>query len=178
MGRFRAFLGEANEPTYNDETTGYHHGQTDARLSIAVNGKPIGFIDYVMYDDKIHISMIKISDSAKRKGYATVALKHLQKSNPDTEIDFGMLTTDGSALHQSLPFVKVPNELYAEAFEKLEQMKLARERLMKQQKSLSKKDDKYWGLENDIDDLTYEIEKEETYFSIRKIKPYKSLIKV
>ena len=178
MGRFRAFLIEANGLTFRDETTGYHHGQSDARLNIAVNGEAVGYIDYVIYEDKIHISMIEISAAAKRKGYATAALKHLQKNNPDTEIDFGMLTSDGSALHQSMSFVKVPNELYAEDFEKLDQMKLDRERLTQQQKALSKKDDKYWELENEIDDLAYDIEKEETYFSIRKIKPYKTLIKV
>jgi hypothetical protein len=88
-------------------------------LTLYADNKPVGYIDYSVYDDKPYIEMIKVLDGEKRKGYGTELIKQLQRQYPDNEIDFGMMTDEGSALYKSLQKNIKTNPEYAKYEKKL-----------------------------------------------------------
>ena len=74
------------------------------RTTVSEDGKNIGYLDFSVYEDTPYIQMINVKEPYRRKGYATQMIKHLQKEYPNSEIDFGMTTDDGTKLVNSLPF--------------------------------------------------------------------------
>lgn len=97
------------------EVLGSGYGQTDIRLTIpGVEGK----VDYSVFEGRPKINMIEVPEGARRKGNASKLLKALQDEFPDTEIDWGMLTEDGSRLYGATKFKDVPSD-FADDFAKL-----------------------------------------------------------
>ena len=81
------------------------------RLTASEDGKTVGYIDFSVYNEQPYIQMIQVKEPYRRKGYATQMIKQLQKDYPDSEIDFGMTTDDGTKLLNNIPFnVKVNPE--------------------------------------------------------------------
>ena len=74
------------------------------RMTVSEDGKDIGYLDFSVYEDTPYIQMINVKEPYRRKGYATKMIKQLQKEYPNSEIDFGMTTDDGTKLVNSLPF--------------------------------------------------------------------------
>lgn len=111
-----------NALSFKDESTGYHHNQTDMSLYALLDNKVVGYIDYSIYDGTPSVRMIEVDDDYKRHGYAREMLRNLQSKFPDTEIDLGMLTDDGYKLVKSLQFDLLPSE-YIDDFEHLERLK-------------------------------------------------------
>lgn len=93
--------------TFSDETIGAHSGQTDNILKATANGKEVGSIEYTVFNGSPQISMISVADGFQRKGIATELVKQLQRTFPDAEIDWGMMTKDGTALKNSLKSIEV-----------------------------------------------------------------------
>jgi GNAT superfamily N-acetyltransferase len=91
-----------------NEMRGYHSGQKDLSLRAYLNNKLIGYIDYVEYKDDVIINMIEIHDNYKRKGVGKKLIYRLQDMYPENEIEWGMLTDEGSMLYQSLEFIEIP----------------------------------------------------------------------
>ena len=97
----------------SDEVTGSHSGQMDLRLSAKnTEGETVGHIDYTEFRGEIHIKYIEVSPKYRRQGIGTKLMQKLQKSYPDTEINTGMLTEEGSQLYQSIPKQVIKNEPY------------------------------------------------------------------
>lgn len=111
-----------NALSFKDESTGYHHGQTDMTLYALLDNKVVGYIEYSVYNDTPSIRMIEVDDNYKRRGYAREMLRNLQSKFPETEIDLGMLTDDGDKLVKSLQFDLLPSE-YIDDYEHLERLK-------------------------------------------------------
>jgi hypothetical protein len=97
--------------TFRREHQGSHHGQHDYRLLALLDGQVVADLEYVVYEAKPSIQMINVE--RKRNGIATAMLRHLQNMFPDTEIDWGFTTDEGTALYNSLTFRDVPNPVYA-----------------------------------------------------------------
>lgn len=74
------------------------------RMTVSEDGKDIGYLDFSVYEDTPYIQMINVKEPYRRKGYATKMIKQLQKQYPNSEIDFGMTTDDGTKLVNSLSF--------------------------------------------------------------------------
>lgn len=74
------------------------------RMTVSEDGKNIGYLDFSVYEDTPYIQMINVKEPYRRKGYATQMIKQLQKEYPNSEINFGMTTDDGTKLVNSLPF--------------------------------------------------------------------------
>lgn len=89
-------------------TFGFHHDQSDERLYIEDGDRLIAYVDYSVYQGQPSIQMIK--SSVSRKGYARNLILKLQSMFPETEIDWGMLTDEGAALHKSMVFKTVIDE--------------------------------------------------------------------
>ena len=118
--RYRDLLIE--ELTYRTETRGYSHGQTDLRLLAYDDDEYVGHIDYSIYDDEPAVQMISVPEK-RRRGYATAMVRHLQSEFPDTEINMGGLTDDGSKLLASIPQQVIQNPEYQEKMDRLKRVK-------------------------------------------------------
>jgi hypothetical protein len=106
-----------DELTFKEEFLGQHSGQSDRVLYAISNSQEVGHVDYSVYDGVPAIKWIETS--VVRRKIATRLLQHLQKLFPDVEIEWGMLTDDGSVLKKSIPFTKLPNKPVINARKKL-----------------------------------------------------------
>lgn len=137
--------------------TGCGHGQIDCLLTWTKNGNVVAYISYALFEDRPYIQNIKVDDAHLRQGIATALVLELQKRHPEQEIDWGMLTENGSALYNALTFVDVPSE-QAKNFEKLERLKKRFKTFMEQASVQDEKESfatqtAAWCLERHIDCL-------------------------
>lgn len=75
-----------------------HGGETFCTLRAYKGENVVGYVDYSLYDDEIHIKMIEVDEAYQRQGIATALIDKLRKDNPGTPINWGMLTDDGAKL--------------------------------------------------------------------------------
>jgi len=85
-----------------DDLVGSHDGQSDMKLTAMYNGEVVGYVVYVVYGDEVSISMIEVKKEYRNNGIGKELVRYLQKKFPNTEMKFGMLTSDGSALKKSM----------------------------------------------------------------------------
>lgn len=116
----------ASDLQFRDEMRGAHHGQNDMTLFAEVGGRTVGYLEYAVYQGESSVQWLEVSD--KRKGYGTALLKKLQSMYPDTEVNLGMTTEDGTALVDKMKFEEKPTE-HAEKFKELDSLKPEKDRL-------------------------------------------------
>ena len=68
--------------TFTDEVTNAYSGQVNCTSTISKNGKFIGYVDYVLYDNELTVSYISIDENERRLGYASLLMNHIRKINP------------------------------------------------------------------------------------------------
>lgn len=112
---------EKGDPiVFRDEMMDHRAGESFMTLSAYSKEEvPLGKIDYSIYQNEIAIKYIKTSPTMKRKGIATAMAKELQRLHPDTEIDWGSTTDDGSKFLEKLPRTYTPNKRYTEIVNRL-----------------------------------------------------------
>lgn len=93
---------------FKNEMRGFHSGQKDLSLRAYIDGKLVGWIDYVDFQGNPSISMIEIEPQYRRRGVARGLIYKLQNMYPDREIDWGMTTDEGGMLYNSLKFKEIP----------------------------------------------------------------------
>lgn len=163
----------------------YHGGQHDASVIAKQHNTEIGRIDFSVYKEIPAIKYIDVK--IKRTGLATKMVKFLQSKFPEEEIDFGMLTHDGSGFIKSLKFKEIHNTTYD--FREYDE-------LIEKKNDISKTIRKYgidpdspdWDkispkqvdilakLFNDYSDVEYDLEKETAYQDSHNIKRVKKII--
>jgi len=81
--------------TFQDELSGSHHGQTDMILK-AINSdrKIVGYLEYSVFDKKPNIQWIR----SFQPGIGTKLVQRLAQEYPYEEIEWGMVTDEGSKL--------------------------------------------------------------------------------
>ena len=173
---FKQFLTETSGLTFSDESRGYHHGQSDMTLTAFRDSKYVGSIDYSIYHGEISIQMIHTNPEMTRQGIATQMLHHLQSLNPDTELDFGMLTDSGSKLYHTLNFKTIPNPDTQEIFAKVKSLESQKESLEHDQSALSKDSNDYWDVESKIDHIDWELDNLRFEIQRDKLKPVKKIL--
>lgn len=104
-----------------DVSTGYSYGETYFTMSYTQDGKVLGTLEYGEYDGEPNVKMIEVSPEYRRQGIGTKLLQELQKKYPDTEINFGMSTPDGTKLLNSITY-DVTDEAVATEKQKLKNM--------------------------------------------------------
>lgn len=97
-----------NKIEYKVEMRGYHHEQSDMVIRASIDKNLVGLLYYSVFRDEPSISMIEVSPDYRRKGVARGMVYKLQDMYPDTEIDWGMLTDDGSMLYNTMNFIEIP----------------------------------------------------------------------
>lgn len=94
---------------HNIEARGFYSGQQDLTLSITVDKKVVGYVDYSVFEGDVHIQMIKVLPEYRRQGLGREMLRMLQKEYPDTEINVGSTTEDGAKLVAAMNTRDIPN---------------------------------------------------------------------
>lgn len=97
----------------------YKAGVYDATLIATENDEQVGYLSYSVYKYAPAIKMIWVSPNARRQKIAVKMLKELQRMFPDSEIDWGYTTDDGSALKRNINFKQVPNRAVMDTKAKL-----------------------------------------------------------
>lgn len=146
--------------TFKNNHTDHVSGQDDYLLQGIVDGEVIGDISYSVFEDKVYVNMIEVH--SKRNGYGKELLRYLQGLFPETEINFGILTTEGNALIDSLEFSKSPSMYY----EKFKELEILRGQL---DAALETEDFQYMNdIRDKIDDLEDELYDNSPYIKIIK----------
>lgn len=109
--------------SFRTDSRGAHHGQSDLTLYAFEDGEHVGHIDYVVYAGAVHVQMIDVAEDKRRRGYGTAMVHELQAMYPDTEINMGGLTDDGSKLLASIPQQVTHNPQYQSTARRLERVK-------------------------------------------------------
>ncbi len=112
-----------SELSFRIENRGAHHGQSDLTLIAYRNGIEVGHIDYSVYQGEPSVQMIRTNFGHLRQGVATEMVHKLQSEFPDTEINMGGSTDDGTKLLASIPKKIIHNPEYQAAADRLEQVK-------------------------------------------------------
>lgn len=102
-----------------EEVTGAHHGQIDMVMTAYKGEESVGYLQYSLYEDLPHISLIETMPPYRRQGIATRLLQQLQAQYPEAEIEWGMLTDEGKALYDAITY-SVENEDYNRTKDDLE----------------------------------------------------------
>lgn len=85
-----------------DEVYGAYSGQVNARMSVRQDGKEVAYVDYTLYDNKVHVNMVEADKSVRGKGYVWELMYRLQEMTPGVPIKFGMTTKDGTELVKAI----------------------------------------------------------------------------
>jgi GNAT superfamily N-acetyltransferase len=96
-----------------------HWGQHDYAMIAELDGDFAGQLDYSMYQARVAVQGINVLQSKRRQGVGTALLVALQEAYPDQAILFGMTTTDGNALLDSLEWRVEVNQVVADAAEEI-----------------------------------------------------------
>ena len=104
------------------ESTGYGYGETFFTMSYEQDGKVVGTIEFSEFDGEPNVKMIEVDPDYRRQGIGTKLLQELQKKYPDTEINFGMSTPDGTKLLENATY-SVENTEVTEKLARIEEIK-------------------------------------------------------
>lgn len=120
------------------------------------DGTLVGYLDYSEWKDYVTIKMIEVSQDHRGKGIGKKLVYDLQKRYPDTEIDWGSLTSDGAKLKNSLEYDYIPNEEYEKYAEELSKIKREMKRIEASGvwDGWNELNDDKWRIEAELEDLT------------------------
>lgn len=120
------------------------------------DGTLVGYLDYSEWKDYVTIKMIEVSQDYRGKGIGKKLVYDLQKRYPDTEIEWGSLTSDGAKLKNSLEYDYIPNEEYEKYSEELSKIKREMRRIEVSGvwDGWNELNDEKWRVEAELEDLT------------------------
>lgn len=163
---------------YSIEHIDYAHGQSDWKAIARIGDKVVGIIDFTTYNDEVSIKMVRTANEYKRTGIATELIKLIQSEYPKSEIDFGLLTDEGSPWYNSL---KSKNILYVDEGKKrrIHNLHNLYDKLHKIKSDLLKQDsysdedgklfDKISDLSRDAEDEAYDLMEYDLAEKFRKL---------
>ena len=82
----------------------FHNDQHDYVLAAkdASTLQPVGMIQYALFRENIHIQDMLVKHDLKRQGIGTQMINEIKREYPESNINWGMMTPDGSALYESM----------------------------------------------------------------------------
>lgn len=99
-------------------STNAYYGQVDMVKEYIRDGETIGYIQYCIYEDEPHIQMIFVKPEYRRSGIGTALMKSLQSDFPNTNINVGYTTEDGTPFFNKITrtkknpkYTRIVNEL-------------------------------------------------------------------
>ena len=154
-----------------DESVDAHDGQIDMRLQAVLDDLTVGTISYSIYQDVPHIGNMEVLEQYRRQGIGTRMIRYLQEQFPDTEIEWGMTTEDGTAFHDAVTY-SVENEDYTVRQKRVEEIDRQLEQNEKDWNAgiiFSVERDEEW---NDLQDEKDDLEKE-----LSELKPQRMFVR-
>lgn len=139
--------------------TGAYGDQVNMRSEYTEGDASLGYVDWTIYNNEPSISYIEVNKDWRRRGIARKLLQDIQKQYPDTPINFGYTTEDGTHLLEGITYDVVDEEVKAK-----------RNELKQKKKELSEiediwsDDDKVEAMseaeKDSLDERTYTLERE------------------
>lgn len=146
-----------NAVEFNISHEGVVSGQDDYKLTAVVDGQTVAYLEYSEYDGEVYANYITVSDEFRRRGIAKKMMQYLQKQYPDTEIQLGMTTDDGTKLANALDRKFIPNREYEDIVKKIDTLKRKEDAI---QKEIDSGDYSRGDEFNEISDSIYDLEQE------------------
>ncbi len=84
-----------------ETSRGSHSGQHDLTAFAILNGITIGYVDYSIFQNEIHIEMVEVVDEYKRQGVGTKLFHFIRLQNSGMKIVPGYSTEEGSKFYQT-----------------------------------------------------------------------------
>ncbi len=100
-----------SDKNINDVSTGYASGETYFTMSYTQDGKVVGTVEYGEYAGEPNIKMIEVAPEYRRQGIGKKLLQELQRKYPETEINFGMSTPDGTKLLDAVTYTQTDEQV-------------------------------------------------------------------
>ena len=115
---------EGNEPKrrITEYSTGAYSGQVDMMMESYDGDDLVGYMQYSVYDNTPNIQYIHTNKKYRGQGVAREMLQRLQSHYPDTEINWGMTTPDGTKLKENVTY-EVKDKKVARKKKRLQSMK-------------------------------------------------------
>jgi len=88
--------------TFTSEVTGAYRGQVNIETGAWLDKRALGYIQYSIYQDEIHINHVLVLPEYRRQGIATALMNKVKEENPEMNINFGMTTPEGASFVDSL----------------------------------------------------------------------------
>lgn len=163
-------------------STGAAGDEVYMRSEVKDGKRTAGYMDWSEWRGTPSVKYIQVEPGDRGKGLATKMLQDLQRKYPDTEINFGMTTPDGTKLLDAITYEKVDPEVKQKTDrlarmnkdldacqQKLDRLFEIEEPTEKQQAEINSLGDKWQDLYDGINDLKKEVEGQ---------KPVKRLVKL
>ena len=103
--QYKKFISEdsiLNQLEFQQESEGYHNGQSDLVWKAYLGDKIIGSLEYTVYEGTASVRMLSVNKNYRRQGIAAKLMEKLSDEFGYKNIDTGMMTIDGSALISTL----------------------------------------------------------------------------
>lgn len=100
---------------------GGYKGQHNFHYIAEHNGKAVGSVEFVLWDNLICVSCIR--STVPRAGLDVLLLGTVQKDYPECGIDFGYVTESGAGLVAKLPLERIDNPEYLLTAERLKSVR-------------------------------------------------------
>lgn len=85
----------------SDDMRDHHSGQSYMTARAKLKGEQIGYVDYSIFNHKIYIDMVNVTESYRRKGIATKLFDLIKRENPGMQIVPGYSTDSGNKFYNS-----------------------------------------------------------------------------
>ena len=90
------------EVRIRQELTGAHHGQVDMTAIAYADTEPVGFAQYAVFENKVHIQYIHVKEGLRREGIGTQLIEDIKREYPAMNINWGMTMPEGSAFQEKV----------------------------------------------------------------------------
>jgi hypothetical protein len=125
---------------FSTEFTGTHHGQSDFTTLAYVDGQIAGYLNFSEFDNTLYVNMIEVRPEMRHNSIAFALMRNLQQQYPDTPIQWGLMTDDGSSLKKAITY-NIPNEHYNDLVREKEQIEIK----LREYEEAPNNDADYWN---------------------------------
>ena len=84
---------------FTQELTGCHHRQKDFELGAWLDGEPMGYVNFSIFENRLNVHYVFVRPDFRRRGIATAMYRQLAKEHPGQAIQShgNVITDDGWA---------------------------------------------------------------------------------
>lgn len=86
---------------FTEESRGSHHRQHDLTAYATLDGIVVGYVEYSIFQNEIHIEMVEVAEEYKRNGVATKLFHFIRLKNSGMNIIPGYSTEEGSKFYNT-----------------------------------------------------------------------------